>query len=164
MARSKAGFLPTRSETGGPPPIRNYPLVSGTYYEGSVVRLTTTGSAGLFADGGTSVLGVSAAYVTTAQSVSGKYPVYLASPTTEFEAIMLGSFAPQSKVGDKVPILVGSTHNYRLRGTVAGTASLEVCAITGFHPDESLSAHTNNKFRVKFSRNIFAQTKTRQED
>ncbi|MFA5376437.1 MAG: hypothetical protein WC455_11895 [Dehalococcoidia bacterium] len=165
MAREYAGFLPVRSETGGPPPIKNYPLVSGTYYEGSILRLSaTTGSATKFADGGTSVLGVCAAYVSTADSTTGKYPVYLPVPTTEFEAKMLGSFAPQAKVGDKVPILVGTTFNYRLRGTVAGTASLEVCAISGFHPDESLSAHTGNKFRVKFSRSIFAQTKSRVDD
>ncbi len=165
MARSKAGFLPVRSETGGPPPIRNYPLVAGTYYEGSVLRLNaTTGSAALFASGGTSVLGVCAAYVTTAQSASGKYPVYLAVPTTEFEGVILGSYAPQAKVGDKCPILAGTTWNFRLRGTVAGTASLEVCAITGFHPDEALTAHTSGKYRFKFSRSIFAQTKTRVED
>jgi hypothetical protein len=159
MARTKVGFLPVKTLSGNPPAMKNYPFASGTYYEGTVLRLSgTTGSAKAAAAAGTSLLGVCAAYITTANSTSGEYPVYLANDDSLFEAKMIatGGLLPQKRVGDVVDLAV-STANCRLQGT----ASTSVFSIVEVHPDEPAST-TNSPVRyfVKFARSIWASTKS----
>lgn len=155
MAVTKAGYLLVKTRKGRPT-TDVYPLASGTYYRGSVVRCSpTSGSAKLYASGTTGILGVMAEDVTTAQSTSGKYRVYLADDNNIFEAVMIASSTPQQKQSDFTDIAVASTHNYR----VSSTNTNNILRIVGFDSNESLSAHASAKYHVQFHKSIFGQTK-----
>lgn len=153
--RQYAGFSFVKTLNGGPPVIKNMPAVAGTYTEGMVLRLSaTTGSVAAQSASGTAIYGVCSANVSRADSATTRIPVIRADEYTLFEAKMLASVAPQSKVGDTCDLAVGSTYNYRL----AATSSLGMCKIHEFHPDESLSAHTGARFRVAFAKNLISGT------
>lgn len=154
-----AGFTFAYTTSGGPPVIKNLPLVHGTAYKaGSVMRIVaTTGSAGRAAAAGTSILGVMACDVTQANASSGKYPVYIANDSAVFQAKQIGSVAPPERIGDCADIALATIHNYRISSTAASTA---VLSIVGYPGDESTSAHTGCNYYVKFARSIFAQTKS----
>lgn len=160
MARTNVGFAFVGTKDGGPPAVKNFPLVAAIYKEGNVLRLSaTTGSATKAAAAGTSILGVLGSNLTSAQSSSattGPHMVYLADGNNLFKAKMLTSSTPQYKVGDLCDIALTTTYNYRLQGT----ASTDVVSIYGFDADEALSAHTGVEYYVSFARSIFAQTKS----
>jgi hypothetical protein len=163
MAISYAGFMLVGTTDGTDPVIKNYPLTATAHYKGSVMRMCATfGSAvrGTFTGAaGTSILGVMNSNVTKTQAmVTGtKFPIAMANDKNLFEVKILGSYAPQTLVGDDLPILAGSTFNFRVRGT-AGTVSQ--VNIWGVPDSESTAAHTGGRYYVVFNKSIFAQTKS----
>jgi len=157
MARTKLGFLPIYTEDGTPPVTKWYPLVSGTYYEGSPVRVSaSTGSAALMAAGGTTILGVSGSNVTTASSTSGKYPITLATPVQVFSAVQITAVAPQTRNTD-VADLALSSGDYRISGTAVGATGVATAPwqIVGYDLDESASSHGTVTFYCKGNNTYF---------
>ena len=159
MARTKWGFLPAQMLNGCAPVVKFYPLASGTYYEGSVLRVSgTSGSGKLAAAGGTTMLGISKSYVTTANSTSGVYPIQMFTGDEIFEAKMLATSVPQQKVGDVVDLAVGSTHNFRVSATAVGATGVATApfVIYGYHADEAATTHTGVRYYVKPNNFVFS--------
>jgi hypothetical protein len=151
------GFKFAYTTHGGPPAMDSVALVSDIYYPGQVLRISgTTGSAAVAAAAGTSVAYVASAYLTAAQAVVGKHPVYRLDDCNVFKAQMGASSTPQTVVGDTVDLCVGSTENHYLQGT----SSTKVFSIIGFPGDEAVSAATNHNYYVKAARSVWATTKS----
>ena len=153
MALSYVGFRFRRTLSGGSPAKAELPLASGTYYDGNVLKANTSGSAALVTAGTTVASYVmigNATKATVDASPATKYSMYIVNEDNVFEARMLVSVAPQTKVTDLAGLAIASTYNHRLMGTVG------MFRVIGYHPDEALTAHTNGRFFVTGARSQYA--------
>ena len=124
MARAYDGFLFLKTRSGGPPAKTVYNLKSGTYYDGSVLRLSaTSGSAIVIADGATGILGVSSSYVSTADSLTTPISVYNADKDNVFKVRMAGGTVPRGVMHNFCDIVVSTTFNHRIEGTAGAAVS-----------------------------------------
>jgi hypothetical protein len=149
------GFQFAYTTTGGPPQVEHVPLVSGTYYPGDVLRCSaTTGSAAKIAAAGTSAAYVNSVYVSTADSTTGKYPVYPTTDNNIFKAKMVAASECQKKVGDLCDIATSAPMSLQ------ATASTNVISIVGFPGGTPIASTANNYYYVKFAQSVWAQTKS----
>jgi len=153
MARTNSGFLFIKTLNGAPPAIQQWPVASGTYYEGMPLRIgATTGSAKAFVGAGTAVLGVCGAYTTKARSTLATVtvPVYMADYNNVFEVKTGGAIAaPRTLLADFVAC-TGATSSYR-----AATAGGKQCRVVGFPADATTSSHANARLWVTFAKNYW---------
>ncbi len=153
MSIDYVGLRFRRTLNGGNAATDAVPLVEGSYYDGHILRVNTTGSGVKAAAGATAGVG----YVMIGNllkadwSASSKYPVYLLDANNVFEARMLATGARSARRGDSCGIAVGSTHNFRLAATAG------CLRITGYHPDESGTA-SNGRFYVTGRKTVWAAT------
>lgn len=151
MARTKTGLYFIKTVDGGPPAMDWFDLKGATaYYEGQILRLSaTSGSAAKASASGTAMLGVTGANVTSSATTT-QMPVYLADPRNVFEARMLATGAPHTRLRDKITFVVGTTHNYRIEGTAYNGAATACLRIIGYNPDDASGTATNKRYWVTF--------------
>lgn len=152
MPRSYTGFRFVKTLNGGPP-ARVWCDIKGSssMYDGEVLRMSgTSGSVALAAANGTAIFGVAGANV-IANIATTQIPVYLADQNNVFEAKGIASRTAHFLLGDKVTIIVGSTHNFRVASTVLQGEATACCRIIGWHPDTVPgTAAANQKYWVTF--------------
>lgn len=150
MAWTYAGLRLVKTLSGGPPAKKTYKAtVSTAYKEGQPCRFNGTTGRLVRSSTATAIIGVTA-HDLASQATVQDMMVYLAVPDNIFRIrnLATGATIGDSVNGDKRLLVVGSTHHYRLRGTVPTAGAAQV-RIVGHDPKYEIDDTTLHSGRSK---------------